>query len=160
MRVRNGAVNIVDQLERLCEDEAIEHVGRHGVCGAEIGDDRRLRIRGSDVEYIPMLNADAESFRIRAVSDLQDATTDIVPVLLQELLNVVAVDRRAAVESPRVAERGRPSKSTQPGGIRQPAETILQSLPSKRGHLVKQHSQRARRHDALERKGPAAAGQG
>lgn len=103
----HGSGGIGDELESLGEDEAVEPVRRHGIRGGEVGDDRRQRIRGIDVEHVLVCDGAAEPVRVVGVLDLEHMAGDVRAVGGEERLYVRAVDRRASLESPADAERTR-----------------------------------------------------
>ena len=87
------------------------------ICGAsdEVADDRGGRIAAVDVEHVPSGRAIAAvAARVLVVSDLECPAGDVAPVRLEEALDVVAVDRQAAVVPELAADgleaaAGRPS---------------------------------------------------
>src|SRR5262249_41989682 len=105
---------VVDVLQRLREQEAVESVGRDGVRGGEVGDDRRVTVRRDNVEDVLLSDVDAEALRVLRVLDLEHAAPNRRAVLVQEALDEIAVDRRSAIEAKAVAERRGPAKGPQP----------------------------------------------
>jgi hypothetical protein len=123
--VHDGCLQVVDVLQRLREDEAVEAAARQGIGGGEIGDDSCVRVARFDVEDIAAVDGDSETDGVIAVQHFEDAAADRLSLGGEKLLDVVAVDRRAAVVSVVVAQRfGRPDRS-EPGRPPDP----LQSFP-------------------------------
>ena len=96
--VATAEVDLVDQVQRLRQDDAVERpVGDlQGV--DEVADDRGRRMASVDVEDIPSGRTTAAvAACVLVVSDLERPTGDVSLVHLEEALDVVAVDQEAAV---------------------------------------------------------------
>src|SRR5207244_8858457 len=104
VRVYDGRLQVVDVLERLGEDEAVEAARWHGIGGGEIAGDRRVRIAGIDVEHVAAVDGGPVALRVVAVQHFDDPTANRGAFRGEELLDVVAVDWRAAITSVVVAE--------------------------------------------------------
>src|SRR5262249_21784677 len=115
---RRGAV--VHVLERLHEDDAVCDFGRQVILGGEVCSDRGTAVRRVDVEDVLRPHVDAERVDVAAVADLDDVARNVGPMLRQEPLDKMAIDRRAAIPSPAVAYRRRPTKTSQPNRTPQP----------------------------------------
>jgi hypothetical protein len=115
MDVPHRRLEVVDVLERLGEDEAVEGVARNVVGRREIGDDRRRGIRGVDVQHVAALDADAEALGVPVVQHLEHPTADRTPLRGEKPVDVVAVDRSATIAAPVVAERRRSANRSEPG---------------------------------------------
>src|SRR5262249_13925666 len=64
--------HVVDQLQRLREDDAVEHTGRDMIGVRQVGDNRGVRVIRVDMEYV--VRSDlfiAESFGIDLLTDLE-----------------------------------------------------------------------------------------
>jgi hypothetical protein len=98
--------DVVEELERLRHDHAVEGIRRDVRRVGEIADEGRARIRIVDVEDVSLRHAAfAEDARVIVVFDLEHVSADIVRVRAQELLDVIAIDRPAAIEAVLRAER-------------------------------------------------------
>ena len=87
-------VDVVDQVQRLRHDDAVEGpIGDLRSVG-EVADDRGRRIAAVDVKHVsPGRTIAAVAARVLVVSDLERPAGDVSPVRLEEALDVVTVDR-------------------------------------------------------------------
>jgi hypothetical protein len=145
MSMSDGCLQVVDVLERLREDEAVEAARRHGVGGSEIADDRRVRVATINVEDVAPVDGGSETYGVVAVHHFEDTAANRGALGGEELLDVVAVDRYAAVASVVVAEGFGPADRPEPGRVPHP----LQSFPpTKRiGRRTELPGRRARAHE-------------
>jgi hypothetical protein len=123
--VFDGRLQVVDVLEGLREDEAVEAACRHGIGGGEIADDGRVRVTRIDVEDVAAVNGGSETHGVVAVHHFEDTATNRGALGGEELLDEVAIDRRAAVASVVVAEGFCAADRPEPGRVSYP----LQSFP-------------------------------
>ena len=105
--------DVVDQVQRLRYDDAVEGpIGDLRSVG-EVADDRGGRIAAVDVEHVPPgRTIAAVAARVFVVSDLERPAGDVSPVRLEEALDVVTVDRQAAVVPELVADGLKPAQVT------------------------------------------------
>ena len=90
---------------------------------------RRACIGGIDVEDIALRHTLAEPPRVQGVLHLDHAALDVPPVPIEEGFDVEAVDRRAAVPAPVIADRPRPPEhGKRPQRMRRLAEALPRSL--------------------------------
>ena len=145
MRVRDGSFQVVDVLERLREDEAVEAARRQRIAGGEIADDGRVGVARIDVEDVAAVNGGSETHRVVGVHHFEDTATNRGTLGGEELLDVVTIDRRAAVASVVVAEGFCAADRPEPGRVSHP----LQSFPpTKRiGRRTELPHRRARAHE-------------
>ena len=118
MERRERGADVVDELERLGHDRAVERVVRDVRRVCEVADDRRLGVALRRHQDVAALDSASEPRRVVRRRDLEHAAADVHGVRADELLDVDAVDRRAALEAPvrvyrrhaaQVSERGRAS---------------------------------------------------
>ena len=128
-------VDVVDQVQRLRHDDAVEGpIGDLRSVG-EVADDRGGRIAAVDVEHVsPGRTIAAVAARVFVVSDLERPAGDVSPVRLEEALDVVTVDRQAAVVPELSADgleaaAGRPSPT---GSCRERSSCLPQARGSGR----------------------------
>ncbi len=69
----------------------------------------------------------AESVGVAAVSDLQNMSPNVLTVLLQELLDEVAINRCPAIEAEFVANWSGSTKSAEPGRAGQASVQLVRS---------------------------------
>ena len=117
--------NLVDELQRLCEDEAIEPFGLEVGSIREIGHDGGVRVRAVEVEDVDARHPRAEAPKVAVAADLEACPADVPPVLIEERLDVIAVDRQPAVEAPVPTDRGRAPETPKPDWTAQPASAEL-----------------------------------
>jgi peptidoglycan/xylan/chitin deacetylase (PgdA/CDA1 family) len=122
-------VDVVDELERLRTDEAVEGIGRNTAGRGEVGDDGCSRIRLVDVDHIGAGDAGTKLLCVTGILYFEDTPADVGAVVVEEALDVVAVDRRAAVGAPVITQRR---------GAPQHAEP----RPASRGELSSQRPRR------------------
>ena len=104
MRVPHGRSEVVDVLQRLRENEAVERGIRDRVCGGQVRDERGERVAGVDVEDVRPRHALSEALTVATVLHFEHAPLDMLAILRQEALDVIPVDGRAAVVAEVVAE--------------------------------------------------------
>src|SRR5262245_7154076 len=97
MGVQEGRADLVDDVKCLGQYEAIKLVRWNPVGCGKVGDDRRMWVCSVDIEHITALDADTIAVGVAAVLDFKHTAGNILSMLLQKTLDVVAIDRRAAV---------------------------------------------------------------
>jgi hypothetical protein len=143
--VRDGCFQVVDVLERLREDEAVEAARRHRIGGGEIADDGRVRVTRIDVEDVAAVDGGSETYGVVAVHHLEDTAANRGALGGEELLDVVTVDRRAAVAPVVVAEGFGPANRAEPSRVPHPLQSFS---PTKRiGRRTRLPDRRARAHE-------------
>ena len=105
MDVGQRGGHVGDELQRLGENEAVEAVRRDLVGGAQIGDDGGARVGRIHIEHVASFDPGAELRGIALIVDLEHPAADIVPVIPDETLDVVPIDRSAPLEAPDRAQR-------------------------------------------------------
>src|SRR5262249_4320635 len=99
--VGEGGLHVVDDVQRLDEDEAIVPVRGDPIRSAEVGHDGGPLVGGIDVEDIHYGDGvTPEDLRVSRVLHLQHAAADVLPAGVEEGLDVVTVDRPAAIQTP------------------------------------------------------------
>ena len=115
--VRDRCARIVDVLQRLRDDDAVEALIGERAAHAEVRDDRRLRVRRVDVDDVALGDGRAaETERVRVIAHLEHPPLHCCGVTREEGLDVETVDRQPAVEAPVVAERTLPAQIAPHGG--------------------------------------------
>jgi hypothetical protein len=72
-----SGAHVVDELQRLREDEAVERLIGNLVGDGEIGEDRRVRICRINVEDVFLAQVTLEPIGVRAVHDFEQAAADV-----------------------------------------------------------------------------------
>ena len=109
-----GGADVVDHLQRLRADDAVETVRSNFVGVREVGHDRHVRIRGHEIEDVAAGHAlAAERPRIPRVAELEHPSVDVVGMGGKEPLDVVAVDGRSALEPEVRAHRLEPAEAAE-----------------------------------------------
>src|SRR3954447_24822973 len=98
-RPAHGRAHVVDERQRLREDDAVVCALRDALARGQVAHDCRLRVTRGRVQHVGLFNARAEPVGIGALLHLQDPSPDQLLVLLEEALYVEPVDRPAAVQS-------------------------------------------------------------
>jgi Glycosyl transferase family 2 len=142
----DGSLQVVDVLQCLREDEAVEAARWHGIGSDEVADDRCVRIARIDVEDVAALDGGAESSGVVPVQHLEDTAANRPTLGGEELLDVVTVDRSAAVASVVVAERFGPADRPEPGRVPHPLQAF--PPPQRIGRRAELPRRTARAHDA------------
>ena len=125
MQCRHCQTDVVNQLQRLREDDAIEGAfGKNRRVG-EVSHNRRARIAGAHVQDVDTCDARrAEAAGVFVTADFEDPPNDFRCVALQEPLDVIPVDRRPSVEPIITADR-------------YGAVEVAEPDPANAGHLAK-----------------------
>lgn len=105
MRVLDRGTHVEDVLKSLRQDETVERLGWQLVRSGEICDEGGVRIPRVDVENVAPFNIGAKAARIARVLNLKHSSPNKMPVLIEKLLDVVAVDRGTMLVSPIDAQR-------------------------------------------------------
>ena len=90
---REGGADVVDELQRLGHDRAVERVVRDVRRVREVADDGRLGVALRRHEDVHPLDAAAEAARVVGRGDLEHPAADVLRVPADEALDVDAVDR-------------------------------------------------------------------
>jgi hypothetical protein len=120
MGMPDGRRHVFDEVERLREDEAVERLGRHGAGVLKIRDDGRFPILRIDVEHVAVQDVRSEPSGVVAIPHLEDAAMDARSLLVEELLDEVAIDRLAAVSAEDVAQGLGSPDGSEPRRAREP----------------------------------------
>ena len=105
------ALDVVDQVQRLRHDDAVEGCVGDLRSLSEVSDDRGGWIAVVDVKHVPSCRTlPAETAGVLVVSDLESPAGDVTSISLQEALDVVPVDRQAAVVPELSADGPKPSQ--------------------------------------------------
>ena len=110
MGVRQSGTSVIDELQCLREDKAVEFVVRDRVCCGKVSMDRRLGVGPVDVQHIAVFDRDSETARVAPVPDLQHPAADSAAMLGYETLDEIPVDGRTSIGAPSVAQGLRPTK--------------------------------------------------
>jgi hypothetical protein len=105
MRLHHRRAHVVDELQRLGEDEAVERPLGDARTDREVGHDRRLGVGRVEVEHVRLGHRGAEAPGVLGALHLQRTAANVGRVCREKSLDVVAVDRRTPVEPPLGAER-------------------------------------------------------
>src|ERR1700760_3516492 len=90
-------VELIDQLECLGTDNAIEHPLWKNAWRRNISCHRDLGIFAIDVQHVLVRDAASKATTIRIVTDLENASFDVCRMILQKALDVVTIHGRAAI---------------------------------------------------------------
>src|SRR5262245_48144617 len=86
-------LQVVDQLQRLREDDAVEHVGRDVIGVRQIGDDRRVRVIRVHMEDVIGGNlCAAESLGIDVLADLEHMPSHVLRPPVEKVLYVITIN--------------------------------------------------------------------
>jgi hypothetical protein len=108
----DGAVDVVDQVQGLGQNDAVENPVGDLRSVDEVPDDGRGRIAGVHMQYVPSgCPIAAVAAGVLVISDLECPAGDVAPVRLEEALDVVAVDRQAAGVPELAADGLKPPKA-------------------------------------------------
>jgi len=109
IRERSGRIDYV--LDRLSQDETVEHLRRQGPGLRQVGDEGRRRVGSIEVDDVSLLDpVVAELDGVPRVLDLRHGSPDVISMFLQKLRDEVPVDGCAAVVPVPLAERGAPTQ--------------------------------------------------
>src|SRR4029453_1603833 len=109
-------------MKELRADDAVEGAGGDVVRLGEIGDDCRRGMRAVEGEDVQLRDGvAAEPVGVGIVSKLETAAVDVRSELVEELLQIVAMEGQAAIEPPHIAQRLDVEAETQ-SGIRRAGE--------------------------------------
>jgi hypothetical protein len=130
MDMANRGARIADELESLRENEAVECVGWNGFGCGEIGEDRCLRVACVDIQHIRTFDRSSEPLRVLGVKHLEHMTVYRVTLAFQKRLDVMAVQRSAAVTPPDVAEGPSSTKCSEDRRPPDPLQSVTQTYPA------------------------------
>ena len=106
VRVAQHALHVVDQVDRLRQDETVVGILRHLLDGSQVGHDCRAMIAGIDVEDVGAAYAVAAVARRElGIQHLQHVAVHVGGVPPHEDVNEMSIDRHAAIEPPVAADR-------------------------------------------------------
>ncbi len=89
--------------------------GSSSACG-QIGNQGRTRVAGIEIENVAAIYSITKSLRVEWFLHLENSASDIRSVLRQKALDVVAIDRSAAIIAEVVAQRPSAAKRTEERG--------------------------------------------
>src|SRR5262249_20112378 len=98
-RAVHGGAHVVDERQRLREDDAVVGALWDAFAGGQVTDERRLRVAGGRVQEVGLLDAGPEPVRVGALLHFQHAAAAQLLVLLEEALDVETIDRTPAIQS-------------------------------------------------------------
>ena len=102
---------VVHQVERLRQHDAVKGARREVCRVGEIRNQCRLRMARRDVQHVRPSDPTCPTRRVYAASpSFEDAAVNQMRILLQELLDVITVDRETAVISETTAQGGQSSE--------------------------------------------------
>src|SRR5215211_823622 len=109
-RPERGA-NIVNKMESLRTDDAVESVGRNILGAGEIGDDGSLLVGLVHIEHIPLRDTFASVLSgIGRVMDFQHAPSDVLRMAGEKSFDVVAINGPSSVQAELAADGIQPPK--------------------------------------------------
>ena len=120
MQRRERRPDVVDELQRLRHDRAVERVARDLGGVGEVADDRRLRVALLRHEDVDARDVGAVARRVVGRRDLEDAPADVGGVLADESLDEDPVDRRSPLVPPVRVDRRRPAQRAEVEGSAAP----------------------------------------
>src|SRR5688500_11135656 len=141
----NRRSHVVDVLEGLRQDDAIEAARRKRVRIGEIGDEAGLGVLWIDVEDIGFLDAMTKPARVIRIQHLEDPTANGRSFVFEKAFDVIAVDRSAAITAPIVTERRRSTERAEPRRTSYPQKPFPQRLASLLGDSFRQRAERSGR---------------
>ena len=110
MQRRERRTDVVDELQGLRHDRAVERVARDLRRVGEVADDRRLRVALLRHEDVDARDVCAVARRVVGRRDLEDAPPDVGGALADEPIHEDAVDRRSPLVAPVRIDRRRPAQ--------------------------------------------------
>src|SRR2546423_15097739 len=88
----DSSMNIVDELQRLCNDNTVETVRWNMIGAGEIGDNCWCRIRVGLIEHIrECYPLTSKLSGVSIVSNFNNMTSNVSSMLIQKLLAVVGI---------------------------------------------------------------------
>jgi hypothetical protein len=131
-------VRAIDEYLEVLPPKAVRFIGsgstqskrriRNSVRGGQVGDDRCERVQRIDVENVLLHDSGAEAVGVRSIFDLEDAPANVLTVVAEETLDVVAVDGGPPVVAEVIADRGGAAKGAEPHRPREPSKAKPQSF--------------------------------
>src|SRR5688572_7311597 len=112
-------------MQRLRQDETVELIRWNVVGRSEVRHDGCVWIRGIDVDDLTIAYRGTEPVGVRVIFYLEHAAPDVIVTFAEEALDVVAIDRRAAIESPRPAQRRRTTERSEKSWTKGPSDPSL-----------------------------------
>ena len=99
MHLDNGGAHVEDELQCLRHHQAVELGVRQHVRAGQVADDRRSGVGRREIQDILSSNSRcAETAGVRIVTGFQHPACNVRRMRFQKSLDVIAVDRRPAVE--------------------------------------------------------------
>ena len=129
MDLLESGADIEDVVKSLGEDETVERRRLDATRHNEVGGHGGVGIPLVDVQDVASADLPAEPTCVVGVLDLEHASANPLPVLLQETLDVVPVDGRAALAPEVVAQGRRSTDCSQPGRAPKPHQPLSAAHP-------------------------------
>src|SRR5581483_10406959 len=105
MCLRKHCARIVNKLERLSQYEAVECIGGKRIVCRKVANDCRSRIMSIDIQHLTPLDPYSEAVGVIVVFNLKDTAMNIAAMLIQKVLDVIAINRRPSIKAPPVTYR-------------------------------------------------------
>src|SRR5262249_31412551 len=138
VRGDHRSLYFINYLQCLRQDYAIKLVLRDTGSGDEIADEGGSGVAGRGMQYFGANHPAAAEFAgIFRIGDFKDAPANIVSPLGQKLLDVVTIDRLAAIEAKDVADRLHPPQRAESNHAnRRRMPPIILQLADDRSHSI------------------------
>src|SRR5215210_4081408 len=105
----NGGAYVVDEMQRLRADDAIEDVRWYILSTGEVSDDGRPPVSRVHVEHVADRHAVAAVFSGKGgVFDLQHPPSNVLSLAGEKILDVVAINRPPPIQTELAADRSQP----------------------------------------------------
>jgi hypothetical protein len=112
----DGSADIINEMQSLSEDNAIEGFGFYVIRIFEVGHDRSVQIVFGNMQHIAMRDTrTAESTRVRIITDFQNPPLNISGIGGEERFDIVAIDRSSSIKPEYSAYGGQPAKIAEAG---------------------------------------------
>ena len=101
--------HVVDQMERLGEDDAVVRPARNRIGATQVGDHGGEAVARIDIDDVAGCDGvAAKPARVNRIPYFENAAANVRTMRLEKRLDVVSIDRRSAIAPPLVAERPKP----------------------------------------------------
>jgi hypothetical protein len=101
----NGEPDVIDQMKRLSQNNAIKRIRWNVIRTCEITDECSIRVITGDMQDIADFDAvSTEALGIRSIANFEDSSLNVTGITLQKVFDIVTVNGLPAIIAKMIAE--------------------------------------------------------